>query len=76
MELCLSGRIELGVSWARLGELVSSALTLYDDVRDYDDLFDNVRDFEERWPDRGTFAVHMVQLWTGQREWTGLITNI
>ena len=71
LELCLSGRIHLGMSWARLEDLISSALTVYDDVRDYDDSLDNDREFEERWPDRSTFVVHMVQLWTGQREWTG-----
>ena len=77
LELCLSGRIHLGMSWARLEDLISSALTVYDDVRDYDDSLDHGdddREFEERWPNRGTFVVHMVQLWTGVRKRTEFIT--
>ena len=65
--LCLSGRIELGVSWARLEKLFSTAITFYGYLCDQRE----GRRFRERWPDQGRFAVYMVQLWTGQREWTG-----
>ena len=56
-----------GVSCARLEKLFTTAHTFYgilSDGRSGDS-------FRERWPDRGSFALYMVQLWTGLREWTG-----